>query len=582
MFPKLLIIILFVSLAITGCSGGGNSSPNETDNVTTVSGNALAGSPIVGRAWLKDSLGNLSSDSPVTIEDDGSFEFDITGLTAPYYLQAKGTVGSKGYVLHSASFEAGTANINPITDLAVAIPTGTTPTDYFENPSTPITEDNLNTAVTTIKGILQPLLTEMDADDINPLSDAIIPNHAGLDGVFDVINVKIESDGTVTVSDSQGDSLVSTSITNAGSATAIDTGKVTQLKNNLTALNGIIAFATDYYSSSPTRSSKGEYLSDDFFHNGKDKDEFLTENPTFPETDADNPVTSLKGFALENVISDDSKPYTHAVSYFITFEDGTVTQETIYAVKDDSEWVRMGNQYKYKLTPRVRWTKDIHADGTAEYGNGIEFKADDDYDQGIKFIVITGDGIENRIRLAIGSGIRLDIIPDDRTSEVNSKFLFSMSDETIEALQDTNLEYTSVAYADYDTSTFEPIGEPVETRTQIIKRKPETLAELKSNESKYFGSFSNLSSHTIADMVYEGVVQMTFSVPTHASQDFSLGFSFEDDSDNESVTDKDIAITDTTADVTLPDLSWIPTYGVYDLMGSDEFGRTSKLAWEFE
>ncbi len=311
-----------------------------------------------------------------------------------------------------------------ITDLAVAISTGTTPTDYFENPSTPITEDNLNTAVTTIQGILQPLLTEMDAEDINPLTDAVTSNHAGLDGVFDVINVKIESDGTVTVSDSQGDSLVSTSITNVGSATAIDTGKVTQLKNNLTALNGIIEFVTDYYSSTPTRSSKGEYLSDDFFHNGKDKDEFLTENPTFPGTDADNPVISLKGFALENVISDDSKPYTHAVSYFITFEDGTVTQETIYAVKDDSEWVRMGNQYKYKLTPRVRWTKDIHSDGTVEYGNGIEFKADDEYDQGIKFIVITGDGIENRIRLAIGSGTRLDIIPDDRTSEVNSKFLF--------------------------------------------------------------------------------------------------------------------------------------------------------------
>ncbi len=124
LFPKLLLILLFTSFVMAGCGGGGSSSSTVTDDqsgtnddtaeevITTVSGNALAGSPIVGRAWLKDSLGNISSDSPVTIEDDGSFEFDITGLTAPYYLQAKGTVGSKGYVLHSASLEAGTANIN--------------------------------------------------------------------------------------------------------------------------------------------------------------------------------------------------------------------------------------------------------------------------------------------------------------------------------------------------------------------------------------------------------------------------------------------------------------------------------------
>lgn len=109
--PLVSIILLTVVIALAGCGAGGSSSTNGTTSPVTenpsptpeppvvtkkVSGVAAAGAPMIGRAYLKDSSNPAIILGPTEIAADGSFSFDVTNLTAPFYLQAEGTVGGAG------------------------------------------------------------------------------------------------------------------------------------------------------------------------------------------------------------------------------------------------------------------------------------------------------------------------------------------------------------------------------------------------------------------------------------------------------------------------------------------------------
>src|SRR3989338_4099388 len=129
---KTLLLILLtagfgISTAFIGCGGGGGGGTTPTTTTTSqkVSGVAAAGLPVVGFVYLKDSASTPTTKGPTEIGSDGSFSFDVTGLTAPFYLRAQGSVVGTSYDLYSATTaSSGTANINPLTNLAVASAAG--------------------------------------------------------------------------------------------------------------------------------------------------------------------------------------------------------------------------------------------------------------------------------------------------------------------------------------------------------------------------------------------------------------------------------------------------------------------------
>jgi hypothetical protein len=161
---KTLLLILLtaglgISTALIGCGGGGGGGTTPTTTTSQkVSGVAAAGLPVVGYAYLKDSAGTTKG--PSEIGTDGSFSFDVTGLTAPFYLRAQGSVAGTSYDLYSATTSVGTANINPLTNLAVAGAAGVSdPSSVYNNPAqSPITQANLDKAVTDIQTMLNPFL----------------------------------------------------------------------------------------------------------------------------------------------------------------------------------------------------------------------------------------------------------------------------------------------------------------------------------------------------------------------------------------------------------------------------------------
>lgn len=211
----IVLCAVFAAWSLVACGGGGSGSGSGgstspgTGVAQVVSGVAATGAAMTGTVSLKDANGVVLGPKP--INPDGSFLFDVAGLTPPFYLRAEDANCAAGNPncrrLYSVAMGAGTANINPLTDLAVALASGANdPAAAYNNPEGyPIAEDILNNVINAIQSRLFALLNNYDdeANDahINFLTDNFKANHRGLDAFFDEVNVRLDTlSGTVTFS----------------------------------------------------------------------------------------------------------------------------------------------------------------------------------------------------------------------------------------------------------------------------------------------------------------------------------------------------------------------------------------------
>ncbi|ABQ26212.1 fibronectin type III domain-containing protein [Geotalea uraniireducens] len=210
-----VLCLVAVGLMLTGCgsSGGGLSSQ-------VVSGVAAVGAPLAGQVNLKDAS-NPPQEKSTVIGNDGTFAFDVTGMKGPFILQASGRANGTNYALHSFAGGTGTANVNPLSNAAVASAAGVDdPSQVFANPD-PVTlqkiESNLQTAVATILSKLHPLLKQYSADNSDPIKGHYTVDHTGLDGMLDNVKMTL-SNGVLT-------------IVNAKTGAVIFSGKISDINN---------------------------------------------------------------------------------------------------------------------------------------------------------------------------------------------------------------------------------------------------------------------------------------------------------------------------------------------------------------
>ncbi len=212
-----LLILAALSLSLSGCGGG---SGNGALSSQVVSGVASVGATLAGQVSLKDASTTPQVKTAV-IGSDGTYAIDVTGMKAPYILQATGTAGGTSYKLHSYADGAGTANINPLSNVVVASAAGVDdPAQLYANPDPATLQKigaNLQAAVSTLMTKLQPLLQQYNAQNTNPITTQYIANHLGLDEMFDYVNVTM-ANGVLT-------------ITNAQTSAVIFTGNVTGIAN---------------------------------------------------------------------------------------------------------------------------------------------------------------------------------------------------------------------------------------------------------------------------------------------------------------------------------------------------------------
>lgn len=118
----LLFFGVTLSLIVSGC-GSANSptASSATDaSQSTVYGVASLAATTDSTVSVKDSS-TTPQEKTVAISSNGSYTADVSGLTAPFVLKASGTdQAGENNVLYSLSTNGGRANINQVSDTAVA------------------------------------------------------------------------------------------------------------------------------------------------------------------------------------------------------------------------------------------------------------------------------------------------------------------------------------------------------------------------------------------------------------------------------------------------------------------------------
>jgi len=174
----------------------------DTGNQATVSGVAAMGVPVNSSIVLKDSSGTQRG--PITTDAYGNYSFNVKDLKPPFVLNAQWISGFQSFDLYSASVGTGVANINPFTSLLLQLATNADPATIFgmqgDAPDTTrINESTLSDALTSLRTLLTPLLSDYGISDFNPLTGlySATPDNK-LDTMLDVVSLNTTS-GMLTI-----------------------------------------------------------------------------------------------------------------------------------------------------------------------------------------------------------------------------------------------------------------------------------------------------------------------------------------------------------------------------------------------
>ncbi|MBF0147454.1 MAG: DUF1566 domain-containing protein [Magnetococcales bacterium] len=606
-------IIAIIALPLSGCGGDGTTikskTTSESKNTATVSGTststtsssdkvsgvAAAGAPMVGQAWLKDSTGKQIG--PSTIAADGGFSFDVAGLAAPFYLAAKGNVGGQSYTLYSATTSMGTANINPLTNLAVAAAAGVNDPSLAygsldgKSIPIPITQATLESAIKDVKTMLAPLLNSYQAD-VDPLKDSFTANRSGLDAVFDVVKVSINaSNGNVSLVDrSNNKEIVSAEVTKLRTAKAMDSAAVPskQIISDLTAIAKIIEKMIPILNYVNSEAKDYEpFFSENFgMHNGRNRKQEID------EWISGGPPQSIKEITNLMVVKT-MAPGTFMIGFTVSYANDTkepvvMSQPWVNeGTKEAPAWKMIGNGYKFDMDLQV----ESHIWDTASTANstpvsGLKFWAEDPGSMGIGSFLIKGPGLPTEgLSLVQNPNQANSFMIDEklRTKNIpNSGNFYPLDDAVISGIKD-GAEYTVTAYGVNSTT----IG----TATYWTDKAPVTLAEInKIGISNFFPTidFKNakgVSSHNLSDMVDGATITFTYGFPkTTAYIIDRLESSAGIWCDNNSywAEGEGLSRNKTSASITLPGRAWTPCGGELNVKANGYTTWRVIRHWMFE
>lgn len=205
-----VLSLMTLGLMLAGCGGGSGGVSSEV-----VSGSADAGAPLSGQVSLKDSSTPALQKSTV-IASDGTFAIDVTGMKAPFVLQATGSADGEEFKLLSFAEGAGTANINPLSDAIVAGAANDGQSADSTVPKTAARDDdddlyeksdpdnnhkikrNLARTVEVLLIKLEPLLQRYSAEHTNPITTRYIEKRLDLHDMYRNVKVKV-ADGILSI-----------------------------------------------------------------------------------------------------------------------------------------------------------------------------------------------------------------------------------------------------------------------------------------------------------------------------------------------------------------------------------------------
>jgi hypothetical protein len=227
-------ILIVTSLFLAGC-GGGSSTNTAASTAASLKGVAAKGAPLANATiTLTDSSVPTAKTVTATTKADGSFSFDVTGLTAPFVLKAvAGTI-----TLYSVQDKAPvvgqsiTVNITPITT-AIAGVLSTTGKPAGVTPAV-VTTTKLTSVKIFIQKSLTPSLTAANVSTtFDPINGDFNADGTGFDSVLDNIQVAQSSTNDVFIVDKNMIKTCPTSPFNPGCYSVSDPGNTTSTNANI-------------------------------------------------------------------------------------------------------------------------------------------------------------------------------------------------------------------------------------------------------------------------------------------------------------------------------------------------------------
>ena len=182
---------------LAGCGGGGaDNAPTAEPLTVTLTGVAATGAAIAN-ADVKAVNANGAS-AIVKTAADGSFSIKI-GDAAPFVLSVTDASGKAWY---SYARQAGVANVNPLTTLAMLDANGSKPladlAAAWANTSARPSEAQVLAGAAKVNANLQSVMQAkgLDAKSVNIFNVAFKADHTGLDAVLDAMRVNIACTAT--------------------------------------------------------------------------------------------------------------------------------------------------------------------------------------------------------------------------------------------------------------------------------------------------------------------------------------------------------------------------------------------------
>jgi hypothetical protein len=328
-------------------SAGNQSTSTRTVNVTMgrVKGVAAAGAAIVGTVTVKGSLGMTTSS---LIEADGSYDIDVTGLTAPFRLRAQGTVGGKNYVLYSYAETTdlgNTINITPFTDLIIANVAQQIAQNFFDSEvMTSLSSDEVMAQEAALQAKLQQVFDALGLEAaIDLLRSSFAADHSGLDAALDIVQIESTGDNIVTITNILDGSSIEDDISDQEDNDATLPADAEDVQEAVTETQAIanlfINFAAEFAEELPSTDALEDYFSEDFLLDDNTRGEFITDISTDPS------IIGL-GFSSVSISNLDSTAGTATVDFHVFF-NGEVDSENetwLVARHETLGWQLRGNQ----------------------------------------------------------------------------------------------------------------------------------------------------------------------------------------------------------------------------------------------